>query len=46
MTKLSLAQRARLPILCDENGILALPFGPVRDGASKHSDKILHLFFQ
>ena len=46
MTKLSLAQRARLPILCDEDGILALPFGPVRDGASKHSDKILHLFFQ
>ena len=38
--------RARMPLLCDEVGVLAVPFGPVRDGGAKHPDKSLYLFFQ
>ncbi len=38
-------QRARLPLLCDDGGVLAIPFGPVRDGAAKPKDTSLYLFF-
>lgn len=37
--------RARMPLLLDELGILAVPFGPVRDGAAKNPDLEVHVFF-
>lgn len=37
--------RARMPLLIDDEGILAIPFGPVRDGAAKRSDLEVHVYF-
>ncbi len=37
--------RARMPLLADEQGILAIPFGPVRDGATKNADLIVEFYF-
>ena len=34
-----LALRARLPLLCDENGIIAVPGICLRDGAAASQDK-------
>ena len=45
MSKLPLETRERMPLLCDGDGVLAVPFGPVRDGAKKNADKTLYLFF-
>ena len=32
------AVRARMPLLTDDAGVLAVPYGPIRDGASKTPD--------
>ena len=45
MTKFPPETRARMPLLCDAQGVLAVPAGPVRDGAKKNADKTLYLFF-
>ena len=45
MSAFSPEERARMPLLCDADGVLAVPFGPVRDGAGKAPDKTLFLFF-
>ncbi len=45
MSALTIAERQQLPLLCDENGLLAVPHGPVRDGARRDPDMTLHLFF-
>ncbi len=37
MAPFSPDERARMPLLCDANGLLAIPFGPVRDGAKGHT---------
>ena len=37
--------RARMPLILDEQGILAVPFGPVRDGAAKSPDLEVHVYF-
>ena len=37
--------RAYLPLLADEAGLLAVPFATVRDGAAKHPDTTLDLYF-
>ena len=37
--------RARMPLILDEQGILAVPFGPVRDGAAQSPDLDLHVYF-
>ena len=44
MAPFSKAERARLPLVCDGEGVLAVPFGPVRDGMSG-KDLGLLLFF-
>ncbi len=38
--KIPLDIRARLPIICDDKGIVAVPFIGVRDGAKRSDDKI------
>lgn len=45
MAKFPLATREKMPLLCDAQGVLAVPFGPLRDGAAKNADRTLHLFF-
>jgi tRNA(Ile)-lysidine synthase len=45
MTKFTPEERDALPLLCDAEGVLAIPFGPVRDGAAQKADLALHLFF-
>ena len=45
MAKLPLETRERMPLLCDAEGVLAVPFGPVRDGARKNADRTLYLYF-
>ena len=45
MAKFSLETRESMPLLCDGEGLLAVPFGPVRDGAKKNADVTLYLFF-
>lgn len=45
MTAFTPSERARMPLLCDEDGILAVPNGPVRDGAAKKPDTAVLLFF-
>ncbi len=45
MAKFSPQTRARMPLLCDREGVFAVPTGPVRDGAAKNADKTLYLFF-
>ena len=45
MAKFSLETREGMPLLCDAEGVLAVPFGPVRDGAKKNADATLYLFF-
>lgn len=42
---LSPEARARMPLLLDACGILAVPFGPVRDGASKAPDLEILVYF-
>ncbi|MBR2311760.1 MAG: tRNA lysidine(34) synthetase TilS [Clostridia bacterium] len=37
--------RARMPLLFDDDGILAIPFGPVRDGANKKTDLEVFVYF-
>lgn len=37
--------RARMPLLFDDDGILAIPFGPVRDGANKCTDLEIFVYF-
>lgn len=39
------AARARMPLLFDDDGILAIPFGPVRDGANKKTDLEVFVYF-
>lgn len=45
MAKLPLDVRERMPLLCDGDGVFAVPFGPLRDGAKKGADQTLYLFF-
>jgi tRNA(Ile)-lysidine synthase len=45
MAQFSLETRERMPLLCDGEGVLAVPLGPVRDGAKQCADKTLYLFF-
>lgn len=45
MAKLSTQTRKSMPFLCDEEGVFAVPFGPLRDGAKKNADRTLYLFF-
>ncbi|MBR7112749.1 MAG: tRNA lysidine(34) synthetase TilS [Clostridia bacterium] len=45
LSHLSPDVRARIPLLVDEAGILAVPFGPVRDGAQKSPDLEVHVYF-
>jgi len=45
MTRLPLETRERMPLLCDGEGVFAVPFGPVRDGARKNADRTLYLYF-
>lgn len=35
--KIPIEERSRLPVICDENGILAVPFVAIRDGAKHKS---------
>ncbi len=46
MTAFTPRERARMPLLCDDAGIVAVPFGPVRDGGKQAPDITLQLFFQ
>ena len=47
--KIDLEFRARLPIICDSDGIVAVPFVAIRDGmsADRNSDKAMaiHIYF-
>jgi hypothetical protein len=45
MAPFSLAERARMPLLCDDEGVVAVPFGPLRDGSAREPDLTLLLFF-
>ncbi len=45
MAQFSTKTRERMPLLCDGEGVLAVPFGPSRDGAAKNADRTLYLFF-
>lgn len=42
---LSPSLRARMPLLADDGGILAVPFGPVRDGARSNPDLVVYFCF-
>ncbi len=44
MAPFSPEERARIPLVCDDEGVLAIPFGPVRDGMAG-KDLTLLLFF-
>ena len=44
MARLPLEMRERLPLLCDGEGVYAVPFGPLRDGAKKNADRTLYLY--
>ena len=46
MSRYPLAVRARMPLLCDDDGALAVPTGPVRDGAKSDADTTLLLLFR
>lgn len=37
--------RATMPLLADDKGLLAVPFGPVRDGAGKNTDLTVSFYF-
>ena len=45
MTGLPRSVRAHAPLLCDGEGVLAVPFGPVRDGARGEAELVVKLFF-
>lgn len=45
MRAFSTRERARMPLLCDDDGVLAVPFGPLRDGAKNAPDTSLFLYF-
>ena len=45
MARFSPTTRAVMPLLCDGDGVLAVPGGPVRDGAKKNADRSLYLYF-
>lgn len=40
------AVRARMPLLVDDEGIVAVPFAAVRDGAAINADITVHIAFQ
>ncbi|MBQ3064372.1 MAG: tRNA lysidine(34) synthetase TilS [Clostridia bacterium] len=42
---LSPALRARMPLLADDAGLVAIPFGPVRDGAAVNPDLTVYISF-
>ncbi len=46
MSRYPLAVRAHMPLLCDGKGVLAVPDGPVRDGATTPRDTALLLYFE
>jgi hypothetical protein len=41
--KIPLELRSRLPVICDEDGIIAIPFIGIRDGA-KGKDTVLNFY--
>lgn len=45
LSNLPPAVRARMPLLFDNEGIVAVPFAGVRDGAAKNADITVHFFF-
>lgn len=45
LAALPLALRARMPLLADGAGVLAVPFARLRDGAAKDPDTTVFLFF-
>lgn len=45
LSHLAPTMRARMPLLCDEEGIVAVPFGPTRDGATKNADLTVYFYF-
>lgn len=45
LSQLLPAVRARMPLLCDSDGIVAVPFGPTRDGTAKNADLAVHFYF-
>ena len=46
MSRYPSSVRARMPLLCDDDGVLAVPTGPVRDGATSDADTTLLLLFR
>ena len=46
MSRYPLDVRAHMPLLCDDHGVLAVPDGPVRDGAGTQKDTTLVLYFE
>lgn len=45
MARFSPATRKSMPLLCDADGVFAVPGGTLRDGAKKNADTVLYLFF-
>lgn len=45
MSRYPLSVRAHMPLLCDDSGVIAVPTGPIRDGARNAADTTLILFF-
>lgn len=45
LSRFSPKLRARMPLVVDDEGVLAVPFSRVRDGANKRPDLSLYLFF-
>lgn len=45
LSELTPTIRARMPLLCDENGIVAVPLGPVRDSARRDPDLTVYFYF-
>lgn len=45
LSSLPLAVRARMPLLADDEGIVAVPFAAVRDGVTLNADITVHILF-
>ncbi len=43
--KLSQLQRAQMPLICDDSGIIWVPGFPARDGLSENGDRILYIAY-
>ncbi len=45
LSRFTLAERAKLPLILDDDGILAVPFGPVRDHKKEKINTVIDVFF-